>query len=300
MNFICPDLEEIKLHYPDVRNIEYKFKGGFKCVYKAEFTNDIHEALKTVFISDKPENVSAEKQDEIESSVKRVIREVNILKKSDNPYIVKLGQIETSKVNFGNGQFIVYSEEYIDGEDLDKLIHQQYKPPETELRQLAYCLFIAIDELWNEYKIIHRDIKPANIIKTGLSDRPFVLLDLGIAYVIHETAITRDQNIIPGTLHYLAPEMLKPNFRESIDYRSDLYTSALTIYEYATRVHPFRKRDNHAVNTLTRILNEKPASLKSLRDDLSDEFCGMIDQLLKKIPAIRPSNLKKLISFMES
>jgi hypothetical protein len=38
-------------------------------------------------------------------------------------------------------------------------------------------------------------------------------LDLGIAFVLDETGITRNSMSIPGTLYYLAPEMLKPHFR---------------------------------------------------------------------------------------
>ena len=57
--------------------------------------------------------------------------------------------------------------------------------------------------------------------------RPFVLLDLGIAFSVFDTPLTFDaQNRMPpGTFRYLAPEMLQLNFRETIDFRSDVYAA---------------------------------------------------------------------------
>tara|TARA_R110002124_G_C8950160_1_gene513273 strand:- start:2269 stop:2511 length:243 start_codon:yes stop_codon:yes gene_type:complete len=78
--------------------------------------------------------------------------------------------------------------------------------------------------------IVHRDIKPLNIIKTGKKGREFVLIDLGIAFYLSGTNFTRDSNKVPGSAPYLAPEFFKPNFRERMDFRSDLYNVGLTIY----------------------------------------------------------------------
>lgn len=116
--------------------------------------------------------------------------------------------------------------------------------------------------MWNNGRVVHRDIKPQNIIRTDNPSRQFVLLDLGLAYSMRESGITRDSVAIPGTLLYIAPEMLKPHFREALDFRSDLYTAALTVYEYATRVHPFRSTPQAAGQTLYRILKERPKPLQ--------------------------------------
>ncbi len=101
----------------------------------------------------------------------------------------------------------------------------------------------AIFELWNSFQTIHRDIKPLNIFKTDIKDCPFILLDLGIAFVLNETPLTVDaSNRLPqGTIKYLAPEMLNPSFRGSYDFRSDLYNSGVVCYEYADRTaSPFK------------------------------------------------------------
>jgi serine/threonine protein kinase len=104
---------------------------------------------------------------------------------------------------------------------------------------------------------------------------------------------------VPGSLLYLAPEMLQANFRETLDYRSDIYTVGMTVYEYATGIQPFARRGDVTGQTLTRILREKPRPLEELRNDLTDGFCQTINQMMKKKPALRPSNLERLISSME-
>jgi serine/threonine protein kinase len=127
------------------------------------------------------------------------------------------------------------------------------------------------------------------------------LLDLGIAFAVLETSLTLDprHRLPPGTLPYLAPEMLQPNFRDSIDYRSDLYAAALTIYECAVGHHPFARKPEDMVTTLSRVLRESPPPLESARPDLSKAFCQLVDSMLKKIPALRPANLPMLIRQLE-
>lgn len=165
---------------------------------------------------------------------------------------------------------------------------------------LMKCLLLAIKELWS-MRYIHRDIKPANVIKLDDPQRPFVLIDLGIAFGLLETGLTynaafRDP---PATFRYLAPEMANPAFRSNLDYRSDLYTAALTCFEYAAGQHPIARDSDDVIRTVTRALHDVPRPLQSLRPDYSPAFCRLIDQLLKKKPALRPANLDSLIKQME-
>jgi serine/threonine protein kinase len=132
-------------------------------------------------------------------------------------------------------------------------------------------------------------------------DRRYVLLDLGIAYSVVDTPLTFDAShrMPPGTFRYLAPEMLQIGFRDSIDFRSDLYTAALTVYEYAAGLHPLAKDKDDLIATLSRIARESPKSLGEHRPDLSTFLISTVDQMLKKIPALRPSNINMLIDKLE-
>lgn len=298
MFFKEPTVGEVSALFSDYRNITFHRKGGFKAVYFAEKDSQ-KEALKFVHIPDPSAGDPQEREEIITENVKRVKRELQILGECKSPFVVKLGSLDPSERVIGNERFIAYSEEYLDGSDLHSLIRSQHHPIENELRDLGRCLVRAVKEFWFNLKIVHRDIKPLNVIKISDPERPFVLLDFGIAYAIRDTALTVNPANIPGSLLYLAPEMLHPNFREILDYRSDLYTIALTIYEYATGVQPFARQEEATGQTLSRILNDKAKPLRELRPDLSDAFCQIVNQLLRKKPALRPSNLDMIIALME-
>lgn len=299
MEFYVPTEDQIKELFPAYTRVISLRKGGFKAVYEVHRQDAVREALKLAYFP-APETLEPGQQtEELNEVVKRLRREILTLGNCQSPYIVKLGSLEPISVKVGQHNYIAYSEELLPGQDLGRLIQVGNCPSEAELRMLAFCLFKAIQDMWNNGRVVHRDIKPQNIIKTDNPNRQFVLLDLGLAYSLRESGITRDSVAIPGTLHYIAPEMLKPHFREALDFRSDLYTAALTIYVYATGIQPFRSRPEAAGQTLYRILREKPQPLLEVRHDLSRGFAEVVDQMLKKIPALRPSNLARLIALME-
>jgi serine/threonine-protein kinase len=299
VEFYIPTEDQIRELFPAYQHVVFLRKGGFKAVYEVQHQDGTREALKLAYVPPPEIFEQGQQVEELNEVVKRLRREIMSLGNCQSPYIVKLGSLKPVSVQINHSNYIAYSEEFLVGEDLDRLIRGGQRPTEPELRLLASCLFKAIQDLWSNAKVVHRDIKPQNVIKTGNTRRQFVLLDLGLAYSLRESGITRDPAAIPGTLLYIAPEMLRPNFREALDFRSDLYTAALTMYEYATGVNPFRTKPGTAGQTLYRILRERPQPILQLRPDLSSRIGEVIEHLLKKIPALRPSNLVRLISLME-
>ena len=270
-----------------VDNLSYLDQGGFKAVYKG-YVQDTLEAIKIVYI---PADINEEERIEL---IGRVKREIEALDKCKSPEFVQLGSLPPESININGIDYIIYSEEFLDGENLRSKLKQNHKPDLSELIQLTACLLKAI-RLLKENDLIHRDIKPDNAIKLKSPKRPFVILDLGIAFKIHGTALTRNSMFRPGTLPYMAPEMFNPRFRENLDYRSDIYSAGITVYEYASGVHPIRKRGEDAYTTMYRILKTRPQPLSTLRPDLPSDFCKIIDQLIKKLPALRPASIQMLL-----
>ncbi len=289
-----PQLESIKQCLSELSGELTEIgEGGFKVVFRGSIAGK-NEAIKVAFIPSDKDDESVE-----DESTSRLMREISTLSRCSSPFLVKLGKVTPAKHKIEGKNYIIYSEEFLEGRDLRQFIKEKYKPDISELRVLAKCLLLAVKEMWS-MNLVHRDIKPDNIVKTEDPERNFVLLDLGIAFSVGGTRLTRNSLNMPGTLYYLAPEMLAPKFRDNFDYRADLYTIGLTLYEYASGIQPFAKQcDGNPYTTLYRIKNVKPDRLKVLRKDLPIEFCDLVDQLIKKRPALRPANIDALLREME-
>ena len=85
--------------------------------------------------------------------------------------------------------------------------------------------------------MIHRDIKPANIMVEKTEDggwRPYVM-DFGLVRDIESEGITVTGAVM-GTPAYMAPEQAQG---QEVDFRADLFSFGVVMYEMATGSNPF-------------------------------------------------------------
>lgn len=98
----------------------------------------------------------------------------------------------------------------------------------------------------------------------------------------------------------MAPELFRPNYKDVLDIRSDIYSAGVTIFEFATCEHPLARRGENQYATLYRIQHQMPPKLETLREDLPDFFCRMIDRCIKKTPALRFRDPQAFLSELEN
>src|SRR5262249_34761381 len=97
---------------------------------------------------------------------------------------------------------------------------------EDRLRVLAEALDYA-----HHQGVVHRDIKPGNVLLTA-ADSP-KLSDFGLSILIERGD---DSGVIRGTPLYMSPEQTRGG---QLDFRSDLYSLGVMIYESTTGMTPF-------------------------------------------------------------
>ena len=81
------------------------------------------------------------------------------------------------------------------------------------------------------HQIVHRDIKPQNIIIS--KEGKVKVTDFGIAKAASSNTISTN---VLGSVHYTSPEQARGGYS---DYKSDIYSLGITMYEMVTGTLPF-------------------------------------------------------------
>lgn len=191
-------------------------EGGQKVVFTIEIQRNELAVLKIGHYSSR-------------SSLERIIREVEILRKLESKYFPQ---------NYGfeivdeERYFIL--EEYLQGKTLNECIIEFSSEQEALL--LIIELVDALSILWDN-RIVHRDLKPQNIIITDDGPR---IIDLGIARLLDSTSITNTLAPSgPGTPAYASPEQIE-NRKRDIDFRSDQFNLGIIFAQLLLEgYHPF-------------------------------------------------------------
>jgi serine/threonine protein kinase len=276
-----PTTEQLRQARPELGELDFLGEGGFKAVYRAKIRGRI-EAVKVVYIPREAQGNASR-----EEIIARVRREIGALERCHTNRLVALGSLALDAISIDVHDYFIYSEELLPGESLRQ--HMHARPDAQQLERLMRCLMEALRAI-EQSGHIHRDIKPDNVMVTGLPERPFVVLDLGIAFKMHGTELTARGAGPPGTVIYMAPELFQPDYKDVLDIRSDIYSAGVTVFEYAAGQHPFYRPGERDYTTVYRILHQQPAKLADLRGDLPVPLCRMVDRCFRRLPALRYPN----------
>ncbi|MFZ0440000.1 MAG: serine/threonine-protein kinase, partial [Candidatus Sulfotelmatobacter sp.] len=242
--------------------------GGMGVVYEAEDLKlGRHVALKFI-----PENLAGDPK-----SLERFGREARAASLLNHPNICTIHSIEDN-----NGHpFIVM--EKLEGESLKQCISGQAMAIDKVLDisiQVADALAAS-----HAKGIVHRDIKPANIFLTPTGQ--VKVLDFGLAKLLHNVGTDSDGmaldqsltaiGVIPGTAVYMSPEQARS---EEIDFRSDLFSFGVVMYEMSTGKKPFTGKNS--LLTLDAVLHDKPVPPGELNPKVPVELEGIIGKAMEK------------------
>lgn len=156
--------------------------------------------------------------DEDPDRLNRFRNEVRISREVSHPHVCRVHDIG----EFGGRHFL--SMEFIDGDDLQKLLRRVGRLPAEKVVELARQLLEGLASA-HQRGVVHRDLKPANIMIDGRGLAR--ITDFGLAV---SGAGTLDGDF-SGTPAYMAPEQ---KHRGMATAAGDLYSLGLVLFEAVT------------------------------------------------------------------
>lgn len=124
--------------------------------------------------------------------------------------------------------------EYVAGRTLRDILREGRKILPERALEITSGVLSALDYS-HRMGIIHRDIKPGNVMLTPSGD--VKVMDFGIARAVADAQSTMTQTAaVVGTAQYLSPEQARG---ETVDARSDVYSTGCLLYELLTGRPPF-------------------------------------------------------------
>ncbi|MGI8666841.1 MAG: Stk1 family PASTA domain-containing Ser/Thr kinase [Jatrophihabitans sp.] len=124
--------------------------------------------------------------------------------------------------------------EFVEGRSLREVLNAEGQLPARRAMEITADVCAALD-FSHRSGIVHRDIKPGNVMITSAG--AVKVMDFGIARALADNAATvTSTSAVIGTAQYLSPEQARG---ESVDARSDVYSTGCLLYELLTGHPPF-------------------------------------------------------------
>jgi ligand-binding sensor domain-containing protein len=252
--------------------VEQIGQGGMATVFKAyQPSMDRYVAIKIL-----PSHFT-----EDESFVGRFTQEARTLARLEHPHILPVH-------DYGEEEGITYLVmRYVQAGTLKDLIAREGPMELEEAARVLGQVGRALD-YGHSQGVVHRDIKPSNVLIDQRGNT--FLTDFGIAKLVAETAQFTASGAIIGTPAYMSPEqgMGKP-----VDYRCDIYSLGVVLYELVTGRVPFEAETPLAV--LLKHVNDPLPLPRQIKPDLPAAVERVILKAMAKAPEDRFQSAQEMI-----
>jgi serine/threonine protein kinase len=313
----CAGLPEEKNQLPDLRIIREIGRGGMGVVYEAEhLVLNQRVAVKLLCAKKRiSESMKVRFRQEIEITAR--LQHPNIVpivemgqRQEDAYYCMQLIKGETleSIIDHLRGRVVLRrplgntaEKESVNLADIRQVdlgnvssvsLHNGLRQPFASTAYVREVLGLALQALEgldyaHQQGVIHRDIKPANFMVDVRGH--LWITDFGLAYCCHAADITHTGDLL-GTLRYMSPEQARGE-KGSVDFRTDLYSLAATLYELLT-LHPVVNASSQP-EMLRQILNVPPPLISAYRLEKDIALDEIFQKALAKNPAERYFNARQ-------
>lgn len=241
-------------------------EGGMGTVYLAEHTMLKRKSAIKILNPELADN----------SEIKeRFHNEAITLSKLSHPNIVSLYDFIEYE-----GKLILIME-FAEGEPLDEILKRDRRIEPVEKCIKIFSKILNGFSYAHRQGIVHRDIKPSNIMLTD--DDGLKILDFGIAKIMQSNNRVTKTGTRMGSIYYMSPEQV---LGKDVDYRSDIYSLGVTLFEMLTGKLPFGDL-NSEYEIQTKIVQEPLPDILSLNLNVPPYIRNIISKATAKNPEER-------------
>jgi predicted Zn finger-like uncharacterized protein len=246
-------------------------RGGMGVVYLAR--NKLMDRLEVLKMVNKAQVGRPE-------AIERFLQEIRTAARLIHPNVATAFSVHAL------GDLLVLAMEYVEGEDLAKVVRLRGALPVANACYYIYQAALGLQR-GHESGMVHRDVKPGNLLLTRQGKRDVVkIVDFGLAKAKTEMPEDRDltgTNQMMGTPGYTAPEQLLD--AKSADIRADVYSLGCTLYCLLTGSRAFQ--GNSAYQVLLEQEKGLVTPLREYRSDLPHGLQEVVSRMIAKDPAER-------------
>jgi TolB-like protein/tRNA A-37 threonylcarbamoyl transferase component Bud32/Tfp pilus assembly protein PilF len=250
-------------------------RGGMGVVYKAH-DSKLNRRVALKFLPQELTHIPELKE--------RFMREAQAAAALDHPNICTVYEFDEAEEK----TFI--SMAFIEGQSLKKKLEQGLLGLDEAIR-IAIQTAEGLQEA-HKKGVVHRDIKSANILVDERGQTK--IMDFGLARMTGTTLLTKE-GMTMGTIAYMSPEQARG---ESVDFRTDIWSFGVVLYEIFSGELPFKGDHEQAV--MYSLLNEKPKPVTALREEIPTPIEQVIDKAIEKDPDKRYQNIDEMLDDLRS
>ena len=198
--------------------------------------------------------------------------------------------------DFGEADGVPYiSMEYLEGVTLKDLIARKGALPAGVGLRIAKQICQGL-EAAHQQGVVHRDIKPQNILIL-IESGEVKIMDFGIARVstVGGASSLTTAGTVVGTPDYMPPEQAQG---ETADFRSDIYSMGVLLFEMFTGRLPFP--GDTPVAVIMGHLQKPVPRPRDLKPSLSPEIEAAVLRCLEKNPVQRYARIGELLAALNA
>lgn len=219
----------------------------------------------------------------------RFINEAKILAQLSHSNIITIYDLIEENANY----FIVM--EYIQGDTIDAVMEKFNSPFQVQRAIYIFKQILSAFDYAHKRGIIHRDIKPSNIMLEE-GDKPKIL-DFGIAKLVSSNLHLTKAGTRMGSVFYMSPEQV---LGYDVDYRSDIYSLGVVLYEMLTRSLPYSFQTDTEYAIMDNIMKTEIPNLSSFRADIDSNISLAIQRACSKDANTRFSSCQEFLEAIDN